>query len=415
MRTHTQPHGLFIGIPGSGHAMRTLLLLIATLLLPTVVTGAADQPPSVLSHPDSAAFIDRMVGEYDFDRGQLQSLFGAAHMRPSVIERITRPAEAKPWYQYRKIFLGERRINDGAAFWNAHAATLARAEAEFGVAAEVVVAIIGVETLYGHYRGKDPVLESLATLAFDYPKRGKFFGGELEQYLLLARDEDWDPLTIKGSYAGAMGLPQFIPSSYRRLAIDFDGDGHRDLIDNPADAIGSVAWYLKKSGWQPGQTIAAPASVRGDNWRAVERKGLKPATAVSALGAAGIRARTPVTATSAALVTMEGAKGPEHWLGFDNFYAITRYNHSPLYALAVFQLSEEIRDAYLQPQKKLDRVERTQMAKLQRLLQDAGHDPGPVDGLDGPQTRAAMASARRATGLGAGDTADSDLIKALVK
>ncbi len=314
--------------------------LIVSLLAAVQICAAHSKP--LTAHPASGAFIDRMVNEHGFRRDELQAMFAAAELRPSVIERISRPAEALPWWRYREIFLVEKRILGGAEFWSDNRATLTRAEQEFGVPPEIIVAIIGVETQFGRYLGKDPVLESLATLAFEYPRRSQFFTRELEEFLLLAREENFKPLEVKGSYAGAMGLPQFIASSYRRLAIDFDGDERRDLIGNPSDAIGSVANYLSKHGWRRGETVAVQATVRGDRHQALIDKGLKPSVAIDNLSDFGVEPSGAIDGSRAALVHMDGANGSEFWLGLDNFYAITRYNHSALYALAVHQLSQEI-------------------------------------------------------------------------
>ncbi len=390
---------------------------VVLALLGATAAGAttSERQPSLLSSKSSAGFIDEMVTEHGFGRSELEALFSRAELRPSVIERMTRPAEGLPWHRYRKIFLKEKRIAGGAAFWARNAETLARAEAEYGVAAEVIVAIIGVETLYGEYRGKDPVLESVATLAFDYPRRADFFRGELREFLLLAREEGWQPLEIKGSYAGAMGLPQFIASSYRRLAVDFDGDGRRDLLNNTADAIGSVANYLSRHGWARGETVSVRARASGPAAKTAVARGLKPNTSLDELASMGVKPAGPVTGSKAAVVEMEGEQGVEYWLGLRNFYAITRYNHSPLYALAVHQLSEEVRDRYLEPERDLARMEQVQLAKLQRLLKDSGHDPGPVDGRDGPRTRAAIQQFQRASGLPASRASEEELLQALAR
>jgi membrane-bound lytic murein transglycosylase B len=223
------------------------------------------------------------------------------------------------------------------------------AEKVYGVAPQIIVAIIGVETRYGGNTGKYAVLDALSTLAFDYPPRAKFFRGELEQYLLLAREEHIDLLNTKGSYAGAMGYGQFIPSSYQRYAVDFDQDGKRDLWDSPMDIIGSVANYLHVNGWTPGAKVADRASVTGNRFKGVIEKGLKPEMTVKQLKSEGITPVKPLPAdTLAALISLDQKSGPEYWLGLNNFYVITRYNHSPLYAMAVYQLSEEIRQARAQ-------------------------------------------------------------------
>ncbi len=262
-------------------------------------------------------------------------------------KRFARPAESLDWYQYYPIFLTETRIARGEEFWRAYADPLTRASREYGVPAEIIVAIIGVETLYGSRKGKHLVLDSLATLAFRYPKRGKFFRTELEQFLILAQQENFDTPKVKGSYAGAMGIPQFISSSYQRFAVDFDGDGVRDLLNSEVDAIGSVANYLKRNGWQRDGAIALPASVSGDEHKALVEKGLKPTTPVSEMREFGVVVLYAGDNQSpGALIELTNEDDTEHWVGLQNFYAITRYNHSSLYAMAVFQLAREIRKRY---------------------------------------------------------------------
>ncbi len=302
---------------------------------------------SLAGRADVQAFIQAISRKHGFDPEALRAIFAQAQDQPRIIEAITRPAEAKPWRDYRKIFLTGRRIEEGVAFWRKHAGVLARAEREYGVPAEIIVAIIGVETLYGGNTGSWRVLEALATLGFDYPRRADFFRRELEEYLLLTREEGIDPLALKGSYAGAMGLAQFIPSSYRAYAVDFDGDRRRDLWSNPADAIGSVANYLARHRWQAGAPVATPAQVQGQAYKAVLTDNLKPTLSLGQLAQRGVTWETAASADKQAiLLELAGETGPEHWLGFNNFYSITRYNHSPLYAMAVYQLSREIRDRY---------------------------------------------------------------------
>jgi membrane-bound lytic murein transglycosylase B len=251
------------------------------------------------------------------------------------------------WYQYRPIFLTESRIAKGAEFWRAHAETLDRASRKYGVSPEIIVAIIGVETLYGTRKGKHLVLDSLATLAFRYPKRGKFFRSELEEFLVLAQQESFDTPRVKGSYAGAMGIPQFISSSYRRYAVDFDENGVRDLLNSETDAIGSVANYLNVHGWQRDGAVALPASVSGDEYKALVKKGMKPHTPVSDMDDFGVVVLYAGENDSpGALIELTNKSDIEHWVGLQNFYAITRYNHSSLYAMAVFQLAREIRKRY---------------------------------------------------------------------
>ena len=328
-------------IPGTVFVV-TLLCSVPAACSSTAVTS---ENTGYTSNPQVQVFIDRMVARHGFSRDELITIFSQARHREDILELMRKPAEKRlPWYEYRKIFLTKSRIDGGVAFWNRHARLLAKAENELGVDAQVIVAIIGVETRYGGNTGSHQVLDALSTLAFDYPPRSEFFSSELEQYLILSREEDIDVLNTKGSYAGAMGYGQFIPSSYRRFAIDFDQDGKRDLWDSPADIVGSVANYLHVHGWTAGTTVAARAKVSGDSYQALLERGLKPETLVKDLRRDGI---TPVTAVPedalATLISLEDKDGPEYWLGLNNFYVITRYNHSPLYAMAVYQLSEEIR------------------------------------------------------------------------
>lgn len=320
---------------------------------PPVITSTATSPPAappvVLPTPAERdeqvrVFIDEMVQKHGFDRRQLDAWFKNVEFREDIIQTISRPAESKPWHQYRPIFLQRARIEGGAEFWERNADALRRAEAQFGVPPQIIVAIIGVETRYGSHKGKHRVIDALATLAFEYPPRAKFFRSELEHYLLLTREEKLDPLEMKGSYAGAFGQPQFISSSYRRYAIDFDGDGKRDLWQNSTDAVGSVANYLKENAWERGGIVAVPATVNGTAFEALLKDGLKPVRPWKDIKAQGVAAQESLPETvPAALLAFEQEQGPEYWLGLQNFYVITRYNRSPLYAMAVYQLSEEIR------------------------------------------------------------------------
>ena len=320
--------------------------------LPPAVTPPLVTPPagpvtgSLAERPDTQAFIQEMASRHGFSSQQLYAVFSRARTQPSIIAAMNRPAEAKPWYAYREIFLTSKRIQGGVQFWRANRTALARAEQIYGVPAEIIVAIIGVETSYGGNMGKYRALEALATLAFDYPRRADYFRKELENYLLLTRQEGIDPLAIKGSYAGAMGLGQFMPSSYRRYAVDFDGDGHRNLWNNPVDAIGSVANYLSKNNWQPSEPITTRALVSGVQFQALVSPKLQPPSrTVLSFQQQGVMPERVVNDTQKAiLLEFQGSDSPEYWLGFDNFYVITRYNHSPLYAMAVYQLGRTIRE-----------------------------------------------------------------------
>ena len=265
----------------------------------------------------------------------------AAKVKQSVRDAFKRTAESKTWKEYRPIFVKEKRAARGREFADVHAAEMARAEQKYGVPAAIIGAIIGVETFYGTYTGKHRVLDSLVSLSFYDWRRRKFFSSELEQFLKLASEGHVDPLVIKGSYAGAMGLPQFISSSYRAYAIDFDADGKRDLLNSRADAIGSVAAYLKRHGWRAGEPIAMPLASGKGMELSPYKKRKKPAVTVARLRKAGASIPAEVPAKMKAMVLkLNGAKGPEYWLVFKNFYVITTYNHSPLYAMAVTQLSE---------------------------------------------------------------------------
>ena len=325
-----------------------VLLFFASTLAGCAPVQAKSDRPCYANHQKARSFIDGMVKDHGFDRADLESLFGEAKRRDDIIELMNKPAEKKlRWFEYRKIFLTRNRIDDGVAYWKTHADILKRAHETFGVDPQIIVAIIGVETRYGGNTGRHRVLDALSTLAFDYPPRSKFFTGELEQFLLLAREENIDLLKTTGSYAGAMGYGQFIPSSYRNYAVDFSDDGKRDLWNSPQDIIGSVANYFRAHGWQQGAPVAVLAEVSGDDYHTVLELGYKPNTVLDAMRHDGITPRGDYPDDLvAALIKFDQAEGPEYWLGFNNFYTITRYNHSPLYAMAVYQLSEEIRSAY---------------------------------------------------------------------
>ena len=307
------------------------------LFLPLVMAGTLDQRNEVRS------FMDMMVHKHNFSREELQRIFRSARTSSKIIDAISRPAESKPWFEYRPIFLTKQRINLGIEFLRRNRETLEKAEARYGVPPEIITAIIGVESLYGHHKGGYRVIDSLSTLAFDYPERSRFFRSELEQFLLMAREENRDPLEFMGSYAGAMGQPQFIASSFRSYAVDFNHDGHRDLWNSIDDIVGSIANYFKLHGWQHGQPVASRATVSGSGYRQLTDKGLKPYIRVDELEKQGIRLQAPLPARDkAALIELAQKDGMEYWVGLNNFYVITRYNHSALYAMAVYQLSREI-------------------------------------------------------------------------
>ena len=291
-------------------------------------------------------FIDQMVETHGYDGASLRQMFAQANRIDSVLLAIAKPAERKTWHQYRPIFLTAERIKAGLAFWDANQVTLEQAWSVYGVPPEMIVAVIGVESFYGRNTGSYRVVDALGTLAFHYPKRAEFFHSELVQYLLLAREENIDPLSLTGSYAGAMGLPQFISSSFRRYAVDFDGDRHRDIWNDNADAIGSVANYFYEHGWQRGGPIVT--RVRAPHTGAAElvSESLMPDRLLGEFMELGLEPTETVEPDeSAVLVELEGEHDNEYWFGFKNFSVITRYNHSAKYAMAVTQLAGSIRDA----------------------------------------------------------------------
>ena len=329
---------------------RTLVLLAAFLF----VSGTHAAPPQTPygKREDVRGFIRELVERHGFVEHELKFLFSRAHREPAILAAITPPKDpqARSWLTYRARFVTEARIAEGAQFWRRHAAALERAAAEHGVPEEIIVAIIGVETLYGRQMGTWRVIDALATLAFDYPPRAEFFRGELEQYLLFARESGLDVFSVRGSYAGAIGIPQFMPGSYRRFAVDFDGDGAVNLRSSPADAIGSVANFLVKHGWRRGERVYLPARLAGGNAGDAHRElvdaGIEPKTSLSELKRFGVETRTDLALdTPVALIELESAgAATEYRLGLRNFFVLTRYNRSVLYASAVFDLAQEIKN-----------------------------------------------------------------------
>lgn len=316
------------------------------LTLVMLATSSVSASDFFLTRESVRQYISTISQEHQLDPIRLANLFAAVKPQQSVLDAISRPAERTlTWAEYRAIFIQPERIKAGKQFMLDYADDLARAEGIYGVPANIIAAIIGVETYYGRIKGKHGVLAALATLAFDYPPRSKFFKQELTQFLILSQVENWDATAIKGSYAGAMGWPQFIASSYREYAIDFDGDDKRDLLNSVPDAIGSVAHYLHRHKWQKGRPIAAPISISKEQQPAFDallRKSLKPAISPKTLTQFGfdVGDDKPVS-----VMRLKGKQGNERWVGYNNFYVITRYNHSRLYAMAVLQLSRLLADA----------------------------------------------------------------------
>jgi membrane-bound lytic murein transglycosylase B len=312
---------------------------IAVLLLSISPAYAVD-----LARPDVAVFMDTMIREHDYDRETLQDILRQAEIKQKIIEMISKPAEKTlTWVDYRPIFITRERIQAGAVFWRENRMMLEKVSSDTGVPIEIIVGIIGVETYFGRITGGHRVLDALATLAFAYPPRSKFFRAELEQFLLLVREEEMPATDAVGSYAGAMGRPQFMPSSYRAYAVDSTGDGKRDIWNNWTDVAGSIANYFIAHGWKSGQEIATRATL-GSSWSGSSpKKMLKPEDTVSSLSEKGVMFSTDLPNDSTAqLLTLEGSNNSEYWVGFHNFFVITRYNHSAMYALAVHQLGQEI-------------------------------------------------------------------------
>ena len=299
--------------------------------------------------PDVKSFIALLAEKDSFSKHSLRKLLSKAEIQPAIIEAMDRPAEkAKLWYEYRELFLTDRRIREGIDFWIAHRQDLDEASVRSGVPPEYLAAILGIETYYGRLTGSYRVLDALATLAFDYPARASFFREELEQFLLLTRESGLDPLAVKGSYAGAMGAPQFMPSNYRRYAVDASADGHVNLWSNWSDVCASVGNYLKEHGWNFGEPVLDEAVVDPDKTQGLDGRTLALADTLGTLKLRGVSVdRTLAAETPVMLIAADEADGT-HWrVGYANFYAITRYNHSVLYAMAVVDLAAALKQHIL--------------------------------------------------------------------
>lgn len=320
---------------------------IATLAASAMLLAPLPAPALDVDRADVRDYVDELVKEHGLDADYLNAMLGAAQSQPSILEAMARPAErTKTWAEYRAIFMTPERVEAGAAFWREHEARLERVAANSGVPPEMLVGIIGVETYYGRRAGKYPLLDSLATLAFDYPPRSRFFRSELTQLFLLARDEALEIDKAVGSYAGAMGAPQFMPSSYRSYAVDGDGDGRRDLFGNWDDVLASVANYFNAHDWRKGEAVVTRATLSRPNGHRPADNQLKPGGDVAGMAAQGVRFTTDLGPSApAGLLAFEGPDGLEHWVGFHNFYVITRYNRSTMYALVVYQLGQAVGDA----------------------------------------------------------------------
>ena len=324
-----------------GLCMAGAALAILPILLWAQSDEAEGKGPAL--RPEVQAFVNRMDAIWGFDPVEITRLLSTIKPNQGVQKAIAAPSTAKPWHEFRPLFVDQSRIDNGVKFWDAHADVLARARAEFGVPEAVIVSIVGIETRYGRFTGGFRTLDALYTLGFDGDNRPEFFRGELEQFLVLAREQRWDPATITGSFAGALGLPQFMPSSYRRYAIDFNGDGVIDLWNTPADAIGSVASYLRQFGWRDGQLVVAPVRLAATDPDALLANGLRPVITVGEWRSRGVEPMGELPATlNAALFRLDLLGGAEYWFGFDNFWALLQYNRSRNYAMAVHQLAGEL-------------------------------------------------------------------------
>jgi membrane-bound lytic murein transglycosylase B len=322
---------------------------IAAVALGATVAVAPCAAQSYADHPEVRAFAAEMAARHGFAARDVERVLAGARYLDSVVTLMTpAPPGARSWQRYRENFVNPRRVEAGAEFWRRHARALERAAATYGVPPQHVVAIIGVETEYGRNTGSFRVLDALATLAFDYPRRAEYFRGELEQFLLLAREARADAAGFRGSYAGAIGIPQFMPGSIRRYAVDFDGDGRIDLRASPADAIGSVASFLAQHGWVAGAPVAASAQVTGERHRLLIDGGVDPVYRAAELREADVAFDETIDAdTPGVLIELESpGAAPVYIVGLQNFYVLTRYNRSSFYAAAVNELAEEIRAAY---------------------------------------------------------------------
>jgi len=319
--------------------MRKLLILVLFC-----VSGFAAE------HPGTDGFVKRAVSEFGLSENEVRALLGGAEYKQSIVDAISRPAEGKPWHEYRLIFLTDKRINEGIDFWKENFELIAAASKQFGVDEEIIVAIIGVETFYGRITGGYRTIDALVTLGFYYPQnlssaRSPFFSSELMHYIQLASEEGLPAAKVTGSYAGAMGMGQFMPSSYREYAVDFDNDGHRDLWRSTPDVVGSVANYLHRHGWQPGQPVTRRARASMDAaFNEIATRNLSPTLSVAEWQEKGFRSSSELSPKlPAAVLKLVEEDRSTYWLTFKNFYVITRYNNSPRYAMAVYELSQKIK------------------------------------------------------------------------
>lgn len=316
------------------------------MLLLAAVTGSA-LAVDIDRYPPLKQLVAELEREGLYPAGKLDRLFRDAKIKQSVLKAMNRQAEALPWHRYRKIFLGNDRIKQGAEFWRKNRKILEQAEQRYGVPPEILVALLGVETFYGTRTGGMRVFDSLTTLSAAYPRRSEFFTKELKIFLTLTRQEEVDPFSVKGSFAGAIGIPQFMPSSFQEYAVDFSGDGRRDLVGSFSDAIGSVGNYLERNGWQRGGAVVATVNGKiGPAARKLVTKRAKPKLTLAELLQAGVKGGYGNESTPVSLLRVEEKSGHRYLIGYRNFYAITRYNPSINYALAIWDLSQAVKRRY---------------------------------------------------------------------
>jgi membrane-bound lytic murein transglycosylase B len=320
-------------------------LVQALIFLSITLSTVAQADTAFIQRHDVQEFIDHMVKKYKFNKQQLVTLFSAVKIRKQIMQHMNKPLEKESWKTYQMLFVNEWRIEHGVKFWNQYAEVLKRAEQTYGVPASIIVATIGIETKYGQRTGDYRVMDSLSNIAFSNSPRAAFFKSELEQFLLLTREQHLDPLKIMGSYAGAIGQPQFMPSSYRHYAVNFSKSGKTDLMHNEVDVIGSVANYYSKFGWAMDQPVAVPAQMIGDRYNYLIKKGkINKPTTLSDLDRLGIIPNRNIGYDNlkVKVIELQSHYNKEYWIGFHNFDVIKRYNSSDLYAMAVFQLSSYI-------------------------------------------------------------------------
>lgn len=332
--------------------MARLFLIILFLLAP--FTHLEAKP--FVERWDVRAFINKTAKKYDLPKSYLQKYLEKVKLQNRIVSKVKRPTEAKPWSQYEQLFVTPKRVEQGIAFWQKHKETLAKAEKTYGVEPEILVAILGVETNYGEVQGSFRVLDSLATLSFKYTARARFFKKELAEFFKLCREQGIAPTSVYGSYAGAIGQPQFMPSSYRYYAVDFSNDGKKDLRGNTKDAIGSIANYFSRHGWKKSEHIAEPAIVKGKRYYLLKKNPRKARYSLKTLQRFGVKPTHSNEETRASLITLKNKNSREHWIAYQNFFVITRYNTSKQYAMAVHHLAQKLKAGFLARQKKPQKV-----------------------------------------------------------